>query len=884
MQDELERWNGRYAAARERPEDLDAFVRELDEFTRAPDAPLELKRILSQAAQENLGLSADSSADVEAFERRAELALRAARAARERRTELWVEGVVARARLERGDARGALGALTPTPDDAANAGPELVEVWIATAEAQQRLGDLGSSVAAWERAAELSGRALGVAVATEDAASSVPSALPSDLREYYVSARLAALEALYLAWTARGVPDRAARALAEYDAMDAFVAREGPERATFGFQRLQLALAYRLTVEDPEGALAVLDELRALRDAPPEAELLQRFGRALVTARRLAPGVGVPEGLPAELDALAADERLAPDQRGQLRLAAVKLALRVGAFAHAELERRELETLVGAGALASSAWGTSPADLAALAVQIALARRAEPSELGAAIDRLRTTQSAAIEAELALPAPAGGTGRLYWPAARERLATCIEAELALGATVPSEAALRAESAEERAYGVVLADERLGSFVRNARVGEITLADVRRELLGDGAVLLAWVAAPERSHVFLVGKEHVLHATLAPRGVLLEGARALGRATSPPRGDGRDEARRAELDEAARRFAELALPAAFLSELAAARGVYVTGIDLFGAPTLELLPFGGSRVGLALALAYLPSASMGVALARASCAFRAAPGARDLAVVADPDFAAARARYGREFPALELGSDAEEALEACSPGGVVFLERDAASFDSLRSGAVLDSAMTLVFTHGVRDTSRAYSTGLALAARDGAPCALFGDDVLRLGRAPRCVVLFVCNAGVGPARVGDDTQLDLGGAFLACGSLVSVQSTSDLAFEGLRELAPGFARDVLQRGTSPAEALRAARAELARAPRWSHPFFHSTLSAHGIALARLPGTPVAAHAPATRARKTSPPAWTWWVLGPAGLVVALFLVRRRARST
>lgn len=437
MQDELERWNGRYAAARERPEDLDAFVRELDEFTRAPDAPLELKRILSQAAQENLGLSADSPADVEAFERRAELALRAARAARERRTELWVEGVVARARLERGDARGALGALTPTPDDAANAGPELVEVWIATAEAQQRLGDLGSSVAAWERAAELSGRALGVAVATEDAASSVPSALPSDLREYYVSARLAALEALYLAWTARGVPDRAARALAEYDAMDAFVAREGPERATFGFQRLQLALAYRLTVEDPEGALAVLDELRALRDAPPEAELLQRFGRALVTARRLAPGVGVPEGLPEELDALAADERLAPDQRGQLRLAAVKLALRVGAFAHAELERRELETLVGAGALASSAWGTSPADLAALAVQIALARRAEPSELGAAIDRLRTTQSAAIEAELALPAPAGGTGRLYWPAARERLATCIEAELALGATVPS---------------------------------------------------------------------------------------------------------------------------------------------------------------------------------------------------------------------------------------------------------------------------------------------------------------------------------------------------------------------------------------------------------------------------------------------------------------
>jgi hypothetical protein len=96
--------------------------------------------------------------------------------------------------------------------------------------------------------------------------------------------------------------------------------------------------------------------------------------------------------------------------------------------------------------------------------------------------------------------------------------------------------------------------------------------------------------------------------------------------------------------------------------------------------------------------------------------------------------------------------------------------------------------------------------------DGSDDGLFRCEDVERGGAPRLVVLSSCRTASGPTRKGDPGSADMGGAWLAAGAQAVVLSHADLRFEEAARTSLVLHR-ALAEGGSPAEGLRAARAEL-----------------------------------------------------------------------
>ena len=126
----------------------------------------------------------------------------------------------------------------------------------------------------------------------------------------------------------------------------------------------------------------------------------------------------------------------------------------------------------------------------------------------------------------------------------------------------------------------------------------------------------------------------------------------------------------------------------------------------------------------------------------------------------------------------------------------------------------------MIAHGVHDGSRERPAGLVLASAAGGEGAAeatgavaWCEDLERSTIAP-CVVLASCGAARGPLRRGDDGIAGLAGALHAGGARAVVLSRSDVEYRATLRLVAAFLARVAD-GAAPAEALRAARAELLR---------------------------------------------------------------------
>jgi hypothetical protein len=148
-------------------------------------------------------------------------------------------------------------------------------------------------------------------------------------------------------------------------------------------------------------------------------------------------------------------------------------------------------------------------------------------------------------------------------------------------------------------------------------------------------------------------------------------------------------------------------------------------------------------------------------------------------------------------------------------------------------------------------------------------------------APRVVGLWACGTQRGPAQLGDDTTSHLGSAFLEANECSVLVSRADVALEPMLCMARRFARGITS-GESPAEAARAARAEVADDPRTADPFFHSSIVLYGD-----PGRTSAPIAHASTRDHPESGALTDWRLaaacvGAAAFVAWMLLHRVRAR--
>jgi len=432
--------------------------------------------------------------------------------------------------------------------------------------------------------------------------------------------------------------------------------------------------------------------------------------------------------------------------------------------------------------LASVAWRLAQG---AGADEVALAR----VELFAAYGRM-------LEQWRSTPRRPGGIGFLHLSWRAQILSDVIDAELTLAPGAPGIA---------RAFERVLDAQALGSGAREHGLVELDVTGVRRALLRPGRGLLVLLPARDRTDLFLLDPEVLAHEQIPfSRGALRDAAGGITSALARPDG-------KVALDELGRLHDRLLSPS-LRARLQAWSEVITVGFDL-----QRDLPFGllgaesGKSYGQSLALVALPSIASGVELARRARV--PAPPPKDVVLVV-----AARPPAELELDPFEFG-ERERArwLGPYAADRVVVLEGPAATRTALLgSKELLAGARVLQFlAHGTRLAERESTAALVLNA-DGEGAATFTAEDAASLRFGGLVILTACAAGRGPLRVGDDRQVNLGGAFLEAGASCVVLARFPIEYQATLALMERFHAQ-LAAGASPAEALRSARASLGGAP-------------------------------------------------------------------
>ncbi len=244
---------------------------------------------------------------------------------------------------------------------------------------------------------------------------------------------------------------------------------------------------------------------------------------------------------------------------------------------------------------------------------------------------------------------------------------------------------------------------------------------------------------------------------------------------------------------------------------------------------ECLDLDGSWLGTVKAVDHLASLPLGVRLKRRDESLPPRD-ASDLLLLAAPTHSpAARA----EFPDLEPLRLSDEQIRSMTSGfpqeAAAVLRGDAASLDELRVRTEPVSVLQ-VLAHGVPASDSDPAPGILLASGDPA-----STGVLRTADVPTIpagiVTLLSCGTGQGAPRVMEGGLNNLAGECLLNGARSVVFSHEPLLAAPTVKLM-AVATDELARGTSPAEAMRRARAALADAGI-TDPRLHSTLRVWGV---------------------------------------------------
>ncbi len=375
---------------------------------------------------------------------------------------------------------------------------------------------------------------------------------------------------------------------------------------------------------------------------------------------------------------------------------------------------------------------------------------------------------------------------------------------------------------------------------------MALDRVRSEVLDADTLLLEYGLGPERSYLWVVGRErfdvHELPGQAAIEAQVRRARAAIDR---------RDGARTA-LAELARLL------------LGPARGALAGQRLLVVADgPLHHVPFGAlpDRKGRPLVATHevvnAPSASVVALLRKTAAARPLAP--RTIAVLADPVFDRADSRVDASAPAAATG---DRTLERATrdfgfEGGrlprLPFTRREARSILALAPGSrlALDfeaSRATVVdpelkeyrylhfATHGLLNDVRPELSGLVLSLvdRDGGdrPGLLTAPDVFNLQLGADLVVLSGCRTALGKEIRGEGL-IGLTRAFMYAGVPRVVASLWPVDDRTTAELMKTFYEGILgPQKLPPAAALRRAQARMASDPRWSAPYYWAGFQLQG----------------------------------------------------
>jgi CHAT domain-containing protein/predicted negative regulator of RcsB-dependent stress response len=419
---------------------------------------------------------------------------------------------------------------------------------------------------------------------------------------------------------------------------------------------------------------------------------------------------------------------------------------------------------------------------------------------------------------------------------------------------------------ERRYGTLAAEIERASprYAAIARPQPLTLRQVQEEVLDAETVLLLYALGESRGYLWAVSKTAWSVHDLPARASLSQESRQLHeRLTARLALSGTLDERRRQADESDFLFWEQArhLSDVLLGPVAG----FIRGkrIVIVADGALQYVPFAalpepaGASEPVPLVVNHeiisLPSASV-MAVLRRETSGRALP-PKSVAVLADPVFEADDPRLraalraaGRPAAAprpaaprlrlARLAATREEsaAILSAAPGGTSISRL---GFDANRSVALsgeLARYRTVHFaTHGVFDNEDPGMSGIMLSMFDGQGRPQDGfvrlHDIYRLRLPAELVVLSACSSALG-RQVSGEGLVGIVRGFMYGGAKRVVASLWKVDDEATGELMRRFYAGMLQRGLTPAAALRAAQLEVRQQSRWVSPFYWAAFSLQG----------------------------------------------------
>jgi CHAT domain-containing protein len=159
----------------------------------------------------------------------------------------------------------------------------------------------------------------------------------------------------------------------------------------------------------------------------------------------------------------------------------------------------------------------------------------------------------------------------------------------------------------------------------------------------------------------------------------------------------------------------------------------------------------------------------------------------------------------------------------------------ASREKLESTDLTKYAILHFATHGILDPKRPENSGifLSMVNREGQPQNGFVglQDIYGLHAPVDLVVLSACRTGLGKDVRGEGL-IGLTRGFMYAGASSVVASLWKVDDEATSELMKRFYSNMLQRGMTPAAALRAAQNSIRQEPQWSSPYFWAAFTLQG----------------------------------------------------
>jgi CHAT domain-containing protein/tetratricopeptide (TPR) repeat protein len=379
---------------------------------------------------------------------------------------------------------------------------------------------------------------------------------------------------------------------------------------------------------------------------------------------------------------------------------------------------------------------------------------------------------------------------------------------------------------------------------------LSLAAMRRELLGDDTVVYEYWLGESRSYLWRIGRSglrswalparaQIEHAAESLREVLLAPAEA-----DPTQSFEQRATALSRNDESVRGRAQTLAALIWPQDADVSSG---KPLAIVADGELQRIPYGLLPPLSERAIVYLPSLAT---LHELRAGVSPKHGDASIAVFADPVFEAddvrIRKQDGATTPAADAGArvwprlartrtEASE-IAALFPAAQRFVATDfAASRTTVLDAAWPHGGYAHFATHALIDLQHPELSGIVLSLYDetGHPQDGFMrmNDIYGLSLPAELVTLGVCESTHEHGR-GAEGMFGLSRAFFYAGArrlLVSLWPVDDRASE---KLMVAFYRHLVDDRTSPQDALRAAQADLRRDPRWHSPYYWAGFVVHG----------------------------------------------------